>query len=80
MAPATKDLIEITFVSNKGGGTVQPMRIERGTTVGKFFADMTGEESTSRHRITVDRVEADVNDVLKAGAFVSITPTDVRGS
>ncbi len=54
--------------------------IKDGTTLGEFLNDVGVDLTGGGQLVTVARQAAAVDQILKEGQTVAVTPTDVRGS
>ena len=73
-------MIEVLYLSNAGGGTSERKIAKNGCTLGEFLAQVGCDLGGGGQTITVNRDPAPLDQVLKDGQTVAVTPTEVRGS
>jgi hypothetical protein len=70
----------IVFINNHGGGFADRIDVADGTTVKQLFEKQLPDCAPEDYLIRVDRLPASADQVLHAGARVSITPTKIAGA
>lgn len=75
-----KPTMQILFINNNGGGFADYLDVAEDTTVGRFFADKMGHESSSNYLIRINRQPVANDYVLKPGDRVTFTPTKIEGA
>lgn len=68
-------------INNDGGGFADYVELAEGTTVPQLFSKQLGEDCKPEdYKIRVNRSPATMDQVLKDGDTISITPTKVHGA
>ena len=72
--------MKILLINATGGGFAAPIDVAEGMTVGRLFADHVPGGKPQDYLIRLDRLPTAVNEVLKEGSRVSITPLKIEGA
>ena len=72
--------MKIMFINAGGGGFADYVEVEEGTTVGQLFANHVPGGKPQDYLIRLDRLPTAVNEVLKEGSRLSITPMKIEGA
>jgi len=72
--------MKILLINATGGGFASPIDVAEGTTVGQLFSEHVHGGKPQDYLIRVDRLPTAVNEVLKEGSRVSITPLKIEGA
>jgi hypothetical protein len=72
--------MRILFINNDGGGFADHIDVAEGVTAGGLFSEKCPSRKAADFLIRVNRQPAAVDQMLRPGDRVSITPTKIEGA
>jgi hypothetical protein len=72
--------MRILFINNDGGGFADHIEVAEGVTVGGLFAEKCPGRKDTDFLIRVNRQPAAIDQMLRSGDRVTITPTKIEGA
>ena len=72
--------MKLFFINNDGGGFADTIDVPDGSTIGELFEKRIPHGKAADYLIRVNRQPVSVEQVLREGDRVSVTPTKIEGA
>jgi hypothetical protein len=72
--------MKIQVVSGHGNGSVKLLDVAEGTTIAELLSAHLSDADISAHLVRVNRLKASVEQVLRAGDRLTVTPLNIEGA